>query len=50
MERDDPRLVYVPVVEATAPKSGLCMVYKDRWWCVDPERGVIFTGPATMIR
>lgn len=42
MERDDPRLVYVPLVEATTPKSGICTCYQDRWWCMDPERGLIF--------
>jgi hypothetical protein len=39
---DDPRLRFVSLDKATEPKDGLCMVYKDRWWSVHPDRGIIF--------
>lgn len=41
-ERDNPMLSFVPIDEATVPPGGIINHYKDRWWAVCPERGVVF--------
>jgi hypothetical protein len=42
--RDDKRLRFIPLEEATTPPHGLINHYRDRWWAVCPERGLIFYG------
>lgn len=45
VQRDDPRLHFVPIEKAEMAPAGLCEHYKDRWWSFDSERGVIFWKP-----
>lgn len=40
--RDDRRLTFVPVDEASVPPDGMVRHIKERWWCVCPDRGLIF--------
>lgn len=42
LEPDDPKLFYVPFDVAVTPPGGLIEHFKNRWWSVHPERGVIF--------
>ena len=37
---DDKRLSYIPL-EKSDTASGICMVYRNYWWSVHPERGLI---------
>jgi len=44
---DRSRIRHVPLDKATAlPTDGHWDVYADRWWCVDPEKGLLFYGKA----
>lgn len=45
VEADDPRLSFVPIEKATELKPNLCMVYKDLFWAVHPEKGLVFWTP-----
>lgn len=40
--QDDPRLRFLSLEKAAEPVDGFCRIIKDRWWCVHPERGLIF--------
>jgi hypothetical protein len=42
IEENDPKLVFVPLEEATTPPAGLIEHLKDRWWAIHPEKGLIF--------
>jgi len=38
-------LRYVPLEQATAlPGNGHCDVMVNRWWCYQPDRGLMFFG------
>ncbi len=47
VEKDDPRLVFIPLEDAIVAPDGLCNHFKDHWWSYDPERGLIFWSPNT---
>ncbi len=49
IEPDDPRMVYLPEADVLKA-SGHCGVMRDRWFCVHPERGLIFWQPDTRKR
>lgn len=38
---DHPNIIYVPLAEACAPPKGFIEHFKDKWWIVHPERGVV---------
>lgn len=40
--QDSPRLRFVSLGDLALPPAGLCWHYKDQWWAVDPQRGLIF--------
>lgn len=37
----DSRLRFMPLEDATAPKSGEVFCYRDHWWVVHPSRGLV---------
>lgn len=36
------KFVYLPLEVATTPPPGQVRHFKDHWWAVDPERGLLF--------
>jgi hypothetical protein len=40
IEPNDKNLSFIPLVEATTPRDGTT-VLANRWWSVDPERGLL---------
>lgn len=45
VEKDDDRLRFISFEKVTTAPDGLCNHYKDRWWVVAPEKGVLFWKP-----
>lgn len=45
---DDPRLLFVPLEEATVPPPGLIEHLKAMWWAVHPTKGLVFYDKKTM--
>lgn len=43
-EKDDWRIVYMPMDQITSAK-GIVNVHRDKWWAVDPEKGLLFWQP-----
>lgn len=43
--RKNPKLNFVPLDIATVPPGGMIQHYKDKWWAIDPEYGLIFWEP-----
>lgn len=41
MKSNDPRIVYVPLEEATAPRDG-AVYMTNRWWSYVEDRGILF--------
>jgi hypothetical protein len=39
---DDPRLKFVPLVEATKPPPDLIRHLENFWWIVHPTKGVVY--------
>jgi hypothetical protein len=37
--------IFVPFDVATTAPGGLIEHFKDRWWCVCPNRGIMFYEP-----
>ena len=35
-------LVFVPLEEAIQIPEGLCTIYKNRYWLIHPDKGLIF--------
>ncbi len=42
MNSDDKALRFVPIEKATIPPSGLIEHFKECFWCVHPEKGIVF--------
>ena len=42
IEPTDPRLKFVPEAEASVPPGGLIEHFKDRYWVVHPEKGLVY--------
>lgn len=43
---DQTHFKFVPLEQATTPPNGLINHIKDHWWCVHPEKGVMYyVGP-----
>lgn len=42
VDKNDPRLFFVPIEKASVPSDGPIYHYKDRWWSHCPEQGLIF--------
>lgn len=40
IERDDPRMSFIQFDKVADPDGLYVEVFRDRWWVVDPERGV----------
>lgn len=40
IERDDKNLSFISMEEATTPREGTSVML-NRWWSVDPERGLM---------
>ena len=38
-DENDPKMLYLPLDESHSA-SGLCLVIRDAWWLVHPERGL----------
>ncbi len=41
-EQSRDKYAYLPLEVATAPPKDLICHFKDNWWAVDPERGLLF--------
>lgn len=39
---DDPRFVFLPLDQIVTEPVGLCMVVRNAYWAVHPERGLVF--------
>jgi hypothetical protein len=42
LAEDDKRLRFMPFDVATTAPAGLIEHFKDRWWCVHPDKGIIW--------
>jgi hypothetical protein len=45
IEHDDPRLIYLPFDQVNKAQ-GSCEVFRDAWWIVHPEKGLVFHNSA----
>jgi len=41
IDKNDKRLTFMPEDKVTATK-GHCFAYHNYWWCICPERGLMF--------
>lgn len=39
---DSPLIKFLPFDEAITPPDGFVQHFKDHWWCVHPEKGLVF--------
>lgn len=42
IHRDDSRLIFLSLEEATNLPSGSLFCYKEYWWIFDPKKGLVF--------
>lgn len=42
MNANDKNLRFIPIAKATTPPSGLIEHFKNCFWCVHPDKGVVF--------
>lgn len=49
LDHQDARLAFMPETQVLAA-SGMCVALRDRWFAVDPERGLIFYDADAVFR
>ena len=40
--------IFIPIEQATVPPPGLIQHFKDKFWMIHPEKGVMFYGKKHM--